>query len=634
MRIKSIYISNYKNLQDFSLKLESDNFIDIFIGKNGSGKSNFIEALLEIFKHLFEEDYPITYSYKLEYEVSEEDIFIHWDWENDKWCDQEGNETTKVSFEKLPRNILVYYSGHNQKVTSLLNSYEAKHKANINSKRGNQNFLETITRRFSNIGANYKSILLAVILLQNDENKAKNFLKEKLNIQDCGDEIRLDFERPIYAKGKDEFTFDEFDSDKRFWSPQGYFKELLDQIWNVSRKTTTEVRDEGKQGEDEYILYRSFSSFQSAFAEYSPLDLFIAFDNLKTIGYLNEIHINLTLNNGSSIKIEQFSDGQFQAVYIYVLTELFKNRNCITLMDEPDSFLHPEWQYQFLDQIKEISEESSLTNHVLLNSHSAVTLIPYLSERVSFFDLRSNGDVNNYLLPKRIAIEKLSNNLIKYTEQEQILSIINTIQIENKPILFTEGKTDPLIIKEAWNKLNPQVEIPFIPFYAFGHKFVKQVMQDPQVITEMEGLPIFGLFDFDKAFNTWNGFSNTNLETDIHRGLVKKMDGAEENTNEEVFALMLPVPSGLEITSQVINETDGSHWGERSLMAIEHLFMHIPNLNEYFEIDESRPEKFKKFCGNKVEFAKSVVPNLDREHFEVFRPLFEFIESKIPVIES
>ena len=34
MRLKSLYISHYKNLRDFSLTFESGSFIDIFVGKN------------------------------------------------------------------------------------------------------------------------------------------------------------------------------------------------------------------------------------------------------------------------------------------------------------------------------------------------------------------------------------------------------------------------------------------------------------------------------------------------------------------------------------------------------------------------------------------------------------------------
>jgi energy-coupling factor transporter ATP-binding protein EcfA2 len=81
--------------------------------------------------------------------------------------------------------------------------------------------------------------------------------------------------------------------------------------------------------------------FQTKFNTENISDIFRQFDNLKTINMLNEISIYVTLENGNEATISYFSDGQFQSVYIYSIIEIFKDRNCITLLDEPDSFLHP-----------------------------------------------------------------------------------------------------------------------------------------------------------------------------------------------------------------------------------------------------------------------------------------------------
>ena len=56
MRLKSIYISQYKNLRNFILNFDGASFIDVFVGKNGTGKSNLFEALIEIFRHVVEYD--------------------------------------------------------------------------------------------------------------------------------------------------------------------------------------------------------------------------------------------------------------------------------------------------------------------------------------------------------------------------------------------------------------------------------------------------------------------------------------------------------------------------------------------------------------------------------------------------
>ena len=57
--------------------------------------------------------------------------------------------------------------------------------------------------------------------------------------------------------------------------------------------------------------------------------------------------------------------------------------------------------------------------------------------------------------------------------------------------------------------------------------------------------------------------------------------------------------------------------------------MHHPKLTDSFVVDESRPDSFKKFKGNKVRFAKDVVPTIEKEYFDVLKPMFEFIQAQI-----
>ena len=49
MRLKSLYIRDYKILQDFSIDFTSN--LSVLIGENGSGKSSTIECLAYIFGH-------------------------------------------------------------------------------------------------------------------------------------------------------------------------------------------------------------------------------------------------------------------------------------------------------------------------------------------------------------------------------------------------------------------------------------------------------------------------------------------------------------------------------------------------------------------------------------------------------
>lgn len=527
----------------------------------------------------------------------------------------------------------MYYSGHNKTIGSLLKSTNENHKKLLDNNRKNENLLSEVTRRFTGIDNKYKSLLLSVILLQDDTNKAKEFIKDKLGIAIIGNEIRLDFKRPDYAnvrdsyKGteKDTFNFDEFDNDKRFWLPEGYFKTLLNEVWNVSNfDYQGRPRDQGKINEDEYILYKSFSKFQESFQGYSPLELFIAFDNLKTIGYLNDIKIDITLNSGKKIQIDQFSDGQFQSIYIYTLTELFKDKNCITLLDEPDSFLHPEWQHKFLNQVNEISDTSAKTNHVLMSSHSAVTLVGDLEKKVNLFRFQDNN-LKCHKVAKNFAVNQLSSQLFKVNYDKQLLSIMHT-HSQGKSILFTEGDSDPTILYEAWNRLY-DYEIPFDICFGFGCDYLRKILNSHKFQTEMGGKPIFGLFDFDEAWNQWNSLEIEGelLEADPFKGICKKVK------DKNCYAFLIPIPDIDIIKKQSIKEeATKTTFKHEAKVEMEHLF-YSDETKENFNLKNGvgGAQIMEISDSSKMRFAQEIVPALGDEYFEVLKPMFEFIQTKI-----
>jgi hypothetical protein len=183
--------------------------------------------------------------------------------------------------------------------------------------------------------------------------------------------------RPAYALGKSEFNIEANDESDRYWKAAGITREFLNILTLCVESTPGNLTvNQGYfpvEGIDYYVLYLSLRKLQTQFQNLRPQNVFRMFDNLKTLGMLGEISIPLRLADGSEGNIASFSDGQFQSVYIYAIAEFFKDRNCITLLDEPDAFLHPEWQFEFLKQVFEISEAATAKNHVLMSSHSAAT---------------------------------------------------------------------------------------------------------------------------------------------------------------------------------------------------------------------------------------------------------------------
>ena len=111
MRLKSVFISQYKNLRNFSLDFDGASFIDVFVGKNGSGKSNLFEALIEILRHLDESRTSIAafpFDYRLTFEINGAETSIQW--ENSKLTVNGRARRTTANID-LPENVLIYYSG-------------------------------------------------------------------------------------------------------------------------------------------------------------------------------------------------------------------------------------------------------------------------------------------------------------------------------------------------------------------------------------------------------------------------------------------------------------------------------------------------------------------------------------------
>jgi energy-coupling factor transporter ATP-binding protein EcfA2 len=622
MRLKHVHISNYKNLKDFDLSFDSDSFLDVFVGKNGSGKSNFFEALIEIFRHLDEaNDALIDFDYELAYEIEDNKTEIVW---KNSILSVNGKEQKTLGGAPKPDNILVYYSGHNDTVTTLIDDYESSFRRNIKTADASD------TRYFIGIGSDYKELLLTTILLQPEASVCRKYICDRLGIEAVAPDLKITLKRPYYAINKSQYDVLNNDAETQFWKAEGSTKDFLNLLNSCASIQSDKgpIISQGYQAnDDKYIIYINCEKLRNAFSGKDPHELFTALDKLKVLEMLDGISVELALKSGECAFTSYFSDGQFQSVYIYAITELFKKRKCLTLLDEPDSFLHPGWQHQFLNQIFEISDAATKTNHTLLSSHSASTISSCNDSLISLFEIDGNT-VKVSKVPKGKVISSLSAGLITFSESEAHLNIQMVLSETTGPVLFTEGISDEVILETAWKKLYPGETRPFEIQNAFCCGFLGSLLRRGDIYTNHPGKIFFGLFDFDDAYNEWKGCKGDDQELDPQKCLTKKLK------NKDSYCMLLPVPADGKIRAQVINAQTGEHFKDNSHLTIELLFHGVQSLSEYFEIDPSRPGNVIRFTGDKVKFAREVVPTLDAKYFKVFEPIFDFIKSKCPTVRA
>ncbi|MGB8700334.1 MAG: AAA family ATPase, partial [Thermosynechococcaceae cyanobacterium] len=453
-------------------------------------------------------------------------------------------------------------------------------------------------------------------------NKARQFICQKLGIKTISPEVKLVLKRPSYATDL-RFDMELNDESDRYWKAEGITKIFLDRLSNcTSTAAGNMVRSEGYfRAEDRYVLYFNIAKIQREFSNFSSQELFRQFDNLKTLNMLAEISIPLMIEGDIEAAIDHFSDGQFQSVYIYSIVELFKDRNCITLLDEPDSFLHPEWQFDFLRQVFDITDTAAKNNHILMSSHSAATLCSLEEQNISLFKI-DNFNVSCTKQTKKEIVNELSNSFIQYSEDESKLLIDNVIRSSTRPILFVEGPSDVSILNTAYTKLYPGQDIPILVQDAFDRGFLKNLFKRDEVFRTYTDKQFFALFDFDDAYEDWRLLGGECKITDIKLGLCRKL------ANKNAYAFLLPIPEN-QLMTQVWDETNPvEKVRSKPHFGIEHIFWEVPGLEDWFH--EEQNTGVIKFKGDKhkVKFAEEVVPTLKTSYFEVLRPMFDFILSK------
>lgn len=619
MRLRSVWLSEYKNLRDFTITFEGEGFIDIFVGKNGSGKSNFQEAVIEIFDHLFDfdpEEAGPTFDYAISFEVAGEDIAIGW--RNAELMINGDAGRRGLGQTPVPDHLLVYYSGHNPNVGELINKYELRFESKIDGP-GFANSPKIIA-----ITEGLKDLFLTMMLLLPDAHVGRQALISRLGIKTVGPEMRLMLHRPIYARGRNSSQFDvDHLQGNKYWNPRGATGDFLSRL-ETCFSTTPErgpIRTEGYQAEiDAYFLFLDLDKLRTEFAGDGMCSLFRQFYSLKVLEMLVSTSIEVELESGFRGGTSGFSDGQFQMVYMLAAAELFKDRNVISLFDEPDAFLHPEWQFEFLNQIDAISAQAARTNHILLNSHSASTIAAKSPGRIRQFEPGEHGMVASQKDKSEI-IKSLSAGLITFSESEARLSVEFILSNTSGPVLFTEGVSDVAILETAWKKLHGDAACPFEIVQAFDCAFLRNLLRRSSLYENHPNRNFFGLFDFDGAHADWAQLGQE-IETDVSRCLTRKP------VNHPAYAMLLPVAQAHPLRGQVVRP-DGQNYGALARFSIELLFYGATGLDQYFGTDITEPSQPVKFVGNKVAFAQEVVPSLDPQHFEPFRPIFDFIQSKI-----
>ncbi|HGV9334255.1 ATP-binding protein [Citrobacter sp. Awk 4] len=450
MQLRYISIPQFRNLRNlevnFASKLDpmeggaSDAELKhirshALIGQNGMGKSNFIEALITLFRDV-DLDRDAGFDYALEYEIRGQVVRIHADTAKQKrpyvWVNEisESQGYLLRNRELLPSHIFAYYSGRNERIEQLFQEHQRRFTLRqeittdeVLSERLLENFsasdadiraLEEAKRRrdlrlkqagddrlrrlFYCRGGHSQLVLLACLL--SDDPIFQKVLKN-LHIESLESAIFVLKEPHRLREKRRNSKFDETElneGDPRFWYARGnVVSEFLDKLWQVAwapieQEASKQIDFRGRTEKQRqlYLFVPNKEKLKQLGELVGGPDSFFRYAEGAYIGDLIEevrIVVKKSDEHGGKVSFTNLSEGELQMLTVLGLMRITRDDHCLFLLDEPDTHLNPLWKLRYFEDIESVlsSEKGSVAqgeSQILITTHDPMMIGSLRKEQV------------------------------------------------------------------------------------------------------------------------------------------------------------------------------------------------------------------------------------------------------------
>jgi AAA15 family ATPase/GTPase len=347
MRITKLYIKSYKNLQDFQWELNPDYPVAVIVGKNASGKSNLLEAILTIFAQVRTDKVDKKFFFEIVYQDIDRNEIIFRNDEKGFLATRNGNGVADIN-SVFPKQIVSYYAGTSTRMRGIIRRFR-----NLNSKQQDFDIIYTEPIYF---------VFSAIALLGSKLPRIKEELLAKTFGIETLVEFQIKIQRPSYSLPKEA-------SADNFWSAPANLRAFFETLIQYG-KTERSAND--------YTITIDAEALRNVMD--SPL---INNDERKIFEYLSETFIN-EFTQRATLKIKKngiaeplffmdLSEGEKQRIGMRGTIELFLGSETLFLLDEPDAFAHPRWQWQFVPDLQQTLGDS-FSSQVIFVTHSPLVL--------------------------------------------------------------------------------------------------------------------------------------------------------------------------------------------------------------------------------------------------------------------
>lgn len=581
-RLRKLTISGYKNINNLDVSFKDQDGITVLIGNNGCGKSNIIEALSSIFAGLYNEKlHTPQFSFRIQYELLYHTIDIVYD-KQEYVITVDDYQISKASLKKdkdiyLPKNIIACYSGEYLRLFDLFFKPYYDNYITIVKKEEKLPSLPLLYINKYNLEIAVLTLFFYDFSVFSD---ISSFCHDTLNIKNIKN-----------------ITFS-FNKDKKVLSWKE--NEVIRMVKLLCNSDSIKVGDKETLSYD--VFKRRLSSYEGN--ERKLFQHLYGATMSKKDKIITDISIEVELNTGSVININDLSEGEKKYILMKVILETLADENSLLLFDEPDAHIHISRKAELGDIFEKYKNRENV-----ITTHSPTMAVSFSSHLIGLGT--DKGQVVKIDHDKEKIVSRITEKMWNVHEQNAFLS-------SNKPMtLLVEGKTDKIHIEEAYKHLSE--DFPLLDFDIFSmnsSEHIREVLIGLSCSEIKWDKQFVGIFDNDQAGqkDIGSGFEKEKSEERIKH--VKYKDGMPSTS---FYAFLLPKPSGYADKDFTIeNCYDASKYEEAFSAALEDKKGYFVGLSIDTIADDLKNKSKTILANNAKSFAAS--------DFKEFRHIFELLD--------
>ncbi|GAB1437292.1 hypothetical protein MASR2M36_00230 [Providencia sp.] len=428
MKVDKLHIrSRFKNLENVKVDFDKNHLMTVVVGRNGSGKSNVLEALVAIFRNLDLGEAP-TFSYELiyrlgephkpnqpssrwleitidadpnrgtltkQYEVSVRNLLS--DNATESIFDNKSSSIdipfSKVKRDKngkapyLPNYVFAYYSGPSDR----LENHFKKHRTDFYRKLLKDELdLKGDIRPLFYAKPHHSQFVLLAFFLSEQDSAEKIFLREHLGIEGL-DSIHFVMRQPGWAKEKGEL----------FWGAKGVVRRFLDELIRytlspikVTRQEDTSLTGNNIRNEFFHLFLPDVGALREFAKNLSADELFKMLESTLLSEIISEVSIRVKVSSSKDpLTFRELSEGEQQLLTVLGLLKFTGGKDSLFLLDEPDTHLNPSWAVKYLKFLRKFVPNHE-TSHLLMVTHHPLAIAELEKEQVQVMKRNDENQIS------------------------------------------------------------------------------------------------------------------------------------------------------------------------------------------------------------------------------------------------